>query len=76
VKQTERKLWQVHTGGLPPTAQADCVSHREDVLWGYPWPDDRRSPVLGMDEASQPLLGEVNASWPRRAGRGRGEDSA
>jgi hypothetical protein len=76
VKKNDRKLWQVQTWGMPPTANAAFVYHREDVLWVYPWPDDRRSPVIGMDEASKPLLGEVNASLPLRAGRVRCEDSA
>jgi hypothetical protein len=59
---------------MPPTANADCVSHMEDVLWVSQWPYDRRYLVICLDEASKPWLGEVNASWPLRAGRGRGED--
>jgi DDE superfamily endonuclease len=48
----------------------------EDVLWVYQWPDDRRYPVICMDEASKQLIGEVNASLPLRAGRVRCEDYA
>jgi hypothetical protein len=61
---------------MPPTAHADFVDHREDVLQVYPWPYERRSPVVWMDEASTPLLGEVNAPLPRRAGRVTCEDYA
>ena len=59
---------------IPPTANADFVDHMEDVLWGYQLPDDRRYPVICMDEASKQLMGEGNASWPLRAGRVRCED--
>ena len=74
VKKNERKLWQVQTWCIPPTANADFVYHMEDVLWVYQWPYDRRYPVVCMDEASKQLLGEVNAPLPRRAGRVPYED--
>ena len=75
VKKNDRKLWQVKTWGIPPTAHADFVYHMEDVLQVYQLPYDRRYPVVCLDEASQQLLGEVNAPLPRRAGRGKCEAS-
>jgi hypothetical protein len=69
VKKNDRKLWQVKTWGMPPTANADCVYHMEDVLRVDQLPYDRLYPVVCMDEASKPLLGEVNAPLPRRAGQ-------
>jgi hypothetical protein len=41
----------------------------EDVLQVYPLPYDRRYPVVCMEEASKPLLGEVNTPLPLWAGR-------
>jgi len=46
----------------------------EDVLRVYQLPYDRRYPVVCMDEASNQLIGEVNAPLPRRAGRVPYED--
>ena len=76
MKKNARKLWQVQTWCMPPTAHADFVYHMEDVLWVDQWPYDRRSPIICRDAARTPLLGEVNASLPRRAGRVRCADSA
>jgi hypothetical protein len=74
VKKNDRKLWQVKTWCIPPKAHADFVDHMEDVLQGYPLPYDRRYPVVCMDEASKPLIGEVTPPWPLCAGRGKCED--
>ena len=76
LEKNDRKLWQVKTWCMPPTANADFVYHLEAVLWVYQWPYDRRSPVICMDEASPQWIGEVNASLPLRAGRLRCEDYA
>ena len=46
----------------------------EDVLQVYQWPDDRRYPVVCMDEASKQLIGEVNTPLPLCAGRVKCED--
>jgi hypothetical protein len=59
----------VKTWGIPPTAHADFGYHLADVLRGYQLPSDRHDPVVGMDEASQPLVGEINAPLPLRSGR-------
>lgn|GEM_PF-2286488 len=61
---------------IPPTAHADFVYHREDVLRVDPLLDDAAYPVVCMDEASTQLMGEVNTPWPLGAGRVKWEDSA
>ena len=61
---------------LPPTAHADFVYHMEDVRRVEQLPDDRRSPVVWMDEASKQLLGEGNAPLPLRAGQVKCADYA
>jgi hypothetical protein len=76
VNKNDRTLWQVTTWCMPPQAHAACVSHMEDGLQVSHWPYARRSPVVWMDAASQPLLGEVNTPWPRWAGRVTCEDYA
>ena len=48
----------------------------EDVLRVSHMPDDRPSPVMGMDEASKQLIGEVNAALPLRSGGVKCEDYA
>jgi DDE superfamily endonuclease len=76
VKKNDRTLWQGKTWCIPPQANADCVYHMEDVLRVYQLPDACPDPVVGMDEASKPLIGEVNAPWPLRSGRVTCEDYA
>ena len=61
---------------IPPTANADFVSHMEDVLRVYQLPYDRRDPVVGMDEASTQLIGEVTAPVLLHSGRVKYEDYA
>jgi hypothetical protein len=75
-KNNDRKLWQVKTWCMPPTANADCVYHREEGLRVYQWPYDHRAPVVCMDEASKPLIGEVTTPLPLRVGRATCEDDA
>ena len=76
VKKNDRKLWQVQTWCSPPTAHADFVSHMEDVLQVSQLPSARRYPIVCMDEASKPLIGEVTAALPLCAGRVKCEDYA
>jgi len=66
----------VKTWCIPPKANAEFVYHMEDVLRVEQLPDDRRSPVVWMDEASQQWLGEVNAPLPLRAGQVKCADYA
>ncbi len=54
---------------LPPEADGDFVCHMEDVLATYALPYDPEIPVVCMDEASKPLIGEVAAPLPTRPGQ-------
>lgn len=61
---------------MPPKAHTALVYHMEDVLRVSQWPYDRRHPVVWMDDASKPLIGEVNAPLPLHAGRVTCQDYA
>jgi hypothetical protein len=54
------------TWGIPPKANAEFVSHMEDVLQTYQRPYDGRFPVICMDEASRQLIAEVAVPLPTK----------
>lgn len=60
---------------MPESPSAEFVAAREDVLDVYPRPHDPRRPVVCMDEASKPLIGEVRQPLPPQPGRTAKYDS-
>ena len=54
------------TWGIPPKANAEFVSHMEDVLQTYQRPYDGRFPVICMDEARRQLIAEVAVPLPTK----------
>ena len=54
---------------IPPAASAALVYHMKDVLEVYCRPYDPRRPVVCLDEATKPLIGEVGPPLPARPGQ-------
>ncbi len=54
---------------MPPEADADFVCPREDVLEVYHRPYDDKRPLVALDEASKPLVGEVVRPLPPEPGQ-------
>ncbi len=65
-----RKMWRI-----PPEPSAAFVSHTQDVLDVYQQPADPRRPLVGLDETSLQLIGEVRPPRPVRRGRPARYDS-
>ena len=53
---------------IPPLHNAEFVYRMEDVLEVYHRPYDPKRPVVGMDEASKQLIGELYEPLPCRPG--------
>ncbi len=62
-------------GCIPPKSSAEFVSHMEDVLNLYHRPYDPSRPVVGLDETSKQLIGEVREPLPPAPGRVERYDS-
>jgi hypothetical protein len=60
---------------IPPHANAGFVWRMEDISETYKLPYDPRFPVVGMDESSKQLVGEVRLPSEARPGRVRRMDS-
>lgn len=54
---------------IPPKANAEFVSHMEDVLEVYARPHDPNVPLVCLDETSKQLVREVRAPQPAAPGR-------
>ena len=54
---------------IPPEANAEFVCAMEDVLEVYHRPYDEKRPVICLDEASKPLVGEVIVPIPAGPGQ-------
>jgi hypothetical protein len=54
---------------LPPESNGGFVAAMEDVLDLYKRPYDAQQPVVCLDEASKPLVAEVNAPLPPEPGQ-------
>src|SRR5574339_795570 len=61
---------------IPPKADADVVSHMEDVLQTYQRPYDPQFPVVCMDEASKQLIADIAVPLPTKPGYAKGVDYA
>jgi DDE superfamily endonuclease len=60
---------------IPPEANAEFVCAMEDGLDVYHRPYDEKRPLVGLDEASQQLIGEVIEPIPAEPGRPERFDS-
>ncbi len=60
---------------IPPEADCEFVAAMEDVPDVYHRPYDPRRPVVGLDEASKQLVGEIRAPLPPRPGQPARYDS-
>jgi hypothetical protein len=69
------KPWLKEPWCLPPEADAEFVAAREDVLDVSHRPFDPERPLVGLDEASQPLIGEVAEPGPAEPGQPERIDS-
>jgi hypothetical protein len=79
IRQTER-LVGVHRDTVsdwpvPPEANAEFVAAREEVRDVYHRPFDPKRPLVGRDETSQPLIGEVAEPMPAEPKRPERIDS-
>lgn len=54
---------------ISPEASAAVVYHMEDVLEVYCRPYDPKRPVVCLDEAPKPLIGEIRQPLPARPGQ-------
>jgi hypothetical protein len=59
---------------IPPKANAEFVSHMEDVLEVYARPHDPNVPLVWLDETSKQLVREVRAPQSATPGRPACED--
>lgn len=59
---------------IPPKANAEFVSHMEDVLEVYARPHDPDVPLVCLDETSKQLVREVRSPMPVAPGRPACED--
>ena len=59
---------------IPPKANAEFVSHMEDVLEVYARPHDPNVPLVCLDETSKQLVREVRTPQPAAPGRPACED--
>ncbi len=59
---------------IPPKANAEFVSHMEDVLEVYARPHDPDVPLVCLDETSKQLVREVRTPMPVAPGRPACED--
>ena len=68
LKKNERKPWLKEEWCIPPKANAEGVSHMEDVLEVYQRPSDTCFPHVCLDETSRQHLKEVEPALPVRPG--------
>jgi hypothetical protein len=67
-EKNELKPWLQKQWCLPPKANAEFVSHMEDVLAVYKRPYDPRRPQVCLDEASKQLLKDKRERLAMRPG--------
>ena len=75
VEKNELKPWLKEQWCIPPKANAECVSHMEDVLEVYTRPYDARFPQICLDEGSKQLLAETREPLPMQPGEPERIDS-
>lgn len=69
LKKNALKPWLKKMWCIPPEANAEFVAAMEDVLEVYQRPLDPARPLVCLDAAAKPLLGEVRAPLPIKPGR-------
>jgi hypothetical protein len=67
--KNELKPWQQKMWCIPPQCDAEFVCAMENVLEVYKRPLDPSRPVVGFDEKSKQLVGEVAVPVPAAPGR-------
>src|SRR5262249_19093181 len=68
-QKNEIKPWLKEQWCIPPQADAEFVCRMEDVLEAYHRPYDEKRPLVGLDEVSKQLVGEVVQPIPAAPGQ-------
>jgi transposase len=69
LKKNELKPWLKKQWCIPPKANAEFVSHMEEVLAVYHRPYDERFPQVCLDEGCKQLLSDTQERLPMQPGK-------